>query len=41
MCDICKFDTQYKKAIINVTAIKLSPLKPQKLRGVFASAYQF
>ena len=32
MCDICKFDTQYKKAIINVTVIKLFPLKSPKPR---------
>ena len=32
MCDICKFDTQYKKTIINVTVIKLFPLKSPKPR---------
>ena len=41
MCNICKFDTQCKKAIINVTVIKLSPLKPPKQYELFVSAYQF
>jgi len=40
MCNICKFDTQCKKAIINVTVIKLSPLKPLKLRGLSLWALQ-